>query len=205
MKFYELATLKTVIFGAGKAAPGIQTFLSAADAKGVLLGAWYSDIGSLNEVYLLRGFDSYEELLAERDRVRLSENPFGCVELLVDLTFDSYKPLDFLPPVETGEFGPVYEIRTYETRLNGLAPTIEKWRAAVPKREEYSKLTVAMYSIDGGPRFTQIWPYESANERASVRAKSVAEGAWPPVGGPDWLSENMTSTLVMPMPFSPLK
>jgi hypothetical protein len=205
MEFYELTTLKTVIFGAGKAAPGIQTFLEHPDAKGTLLGAWYSDVGHLNEVYLLRGFESFEDLLAERDRVRLSDNPFGCVEFLLDITMDSYKPLDFLPPVAPGAFGPLYEIRTYHTTLNGLAPTIEKWRDAVPGRTEYSPLTMAMYSIDGGSRFTQIWPYSSANERAAVRAKSVADGAWPPKGGPDFLTPDMTSTLAMPLPFSPLQ
>ncbi|MGB0664494.1 MAG: NIPSNAP family protein [Pontibacterium sp.] len=205
MQYYEIATLRTQLFGAAKAAPGIQAFLAAPEAKGQLLGAWYSDIGALNEVYLLRGFENYEDLLAERDRVRLSDNPFGCVDVLVDLTMDSYKPLDFIAPVTPGKFGPVYEIRTYHTKLNGLAPTIEKWREAVPARTELSSLTVAMYSIDGGPRFTQIWPYASANERAEVRAKSVADGVWPPKGGPDWLAEDMTSTLAMPLPFSPLQ
>ena len=205
MQYYEIVTLKTVIFGAGKAAPGIQAFLEAPEAKGKLFGAWYSDIGDLIEVYLLRGFETEQDMLAERKRARLSENPFNCVELLLDLTFDSYIPLDFMPPIEAGEFGPVYEIRTYHTTLNGLAPTIEKWRDAVPKRTEYSKLTMAMYSIDGGSRFTQIWPYSSTNERAEVRAKTVAEGVWPPKGGPDFLTPNMTSTIAMPLPFSPLK
>jgi hypothetical protein len=205
MKYYELATLHTELFGAGKAAPGIQTFLAEPQAKGKLLGAWSADIGELNNVYLLREFDNYEDLLTERNRVRMSENPFGCMDVLLGLEMDSYIGLDFLPAVETGEFGPVYEIRTYHTKLNGLAPTIEKWREAVPARTEYSGLTVAMYSIDGGPRFTQIWPYKSANERAEVRAKSVADGVWPPKGGPAWLSDRMTSTLAMPLPFSPLK
>ena len=205
MKLYELITLKTVIFGAAKAAPGIQAFLADEDAKGTLYGAWYSDVGQLNEVYLLKGYDSESDLIAERQRSRLSDNPFNCVELLLDITFDSYISLDFMPEITPGEYGPLYEIRTYHTKLNGLAPTIEKWREAVPARTALSALTVAMYSLDGGPRFTQIWPYASANERAELRAKSVAEGVWPPKGGPDWLTSDMTSTLAMPMAFSPLK
>ncbi|MFS8608736.1 MAG: NIPSNAP family protein [Gammaproteobacteria bacterium] len=62
-----------------------------------------------------------------------------------------------------------------------------------------------MYSLDGPTRFTQIWPYESANARAEIRAKTVADGVWPPKGGPDWLTANMTSTLAVPLPFSPLQ
>ena len=85
MKYYELATLSTVIFGAGKAAPGIKDYVSAPNAKGKLLGAWYSDIGRLNEVFVLREFDSPDDLHAERERARRSSNPFGCLEFLTDL------------------------------------------------------------------------------------------------------------------------
>lgn len=203
MHYYELTTLKTVLFGAGKAAAGIQSFLAAG--QGTLLGAWAADIGSLNEVYLLRGFNSLDELVAERQRVLMSDNPYDCLEFLVNYSSDTYLPFDFVPPVQTGNYGAVYEIRTYHTKLNGLAPTIEKWRAAIPARTEQSTMTIAMYALDGAPRFTQIWPYASANQRAEVRAKTVADGIWPPKGGPDWLSPNMTSTLAVPLAFSPLK
>ena len=205
MKYYELATLSTVIFGAGKAAPGIKDYVSAPNAKGKLLGAWYSDIGRLNEVFVLREFNSPDDLHAERERARRSSNPFGCLEFLTDLKMDSYAPLEFIPPVETGDFGPFYEIRTYRMKPNGLAPTEEKWRDAVPTRSTYSPLTIAMYSIDGGSRFTQIWPYRSLDERHAARAKSVADGNWPPKGGPDWLTPDMYSAVALPLAFSPLK
>ncbi len=121
------------------------------------------------------------------------------------MSCDSYVPLDFLPPVEPGEYGKLYEIRTYQPTLNGLAPTIEKWREAVPVREQYSHLTCAMYSLDGPTRFMQIWPYESASARAEARGKSVADGNWRPAGGPAFLRPEMKSTLAIPMAFSPLK
>ena len=108
---------------------------------------------------MLRGFDSLDELAAERERALRSDDPFGCVEHLVDLSFDSYRPLDFLPPVEVGTFGPFYELRSYRMKLNGLMPTMAKWQGAVPGRSAYSPLTIAMYSLDGPPRLTQLWPY----------------------------------------------
>lgn len=203
MKYYELATLKTVIFGGGKAAPSIETWISAG--AGRLCGAWSSDIGSLNEVYLLRGFESTAEMVQERERALRSENPFGCLEHLVGLSMESYATLDFLPPIQPGQFGPFYELRTYRMRPNGLVPTQEKWRGAVPERSAYSPLTIAMYSLDGEPRLTQIWPYRSLEERAKARSQSVADGKWPPKGGPDWLTPFMWSTIAMPLPFSPLK
>lgn len=203
MSYYEIATLDTVIFGAGKASPGIQGWV--AGGRGQLLGAFGTDIGTLNRVFLLRGFDSLAEMMEERERALRSDNPFGCTEHLVGLTMESYRAFDFLPSVETGTFGPVYEFRTYKTKINGIIPTMGKWAEAVPPREEYSKLTVAMYGLDGEPRVTQIWPYASLAARTEARSKSVADGKWPPKGGPDWLSPEMTSQIAMPLPFSPLK
>ena len=156
MSYYELATLDTVIFGAGKASPGIEAWI--AQGQGRLCGAWGTDIGTLNRVFVLRAFDDLQQMMEERERALRSDNPFGCAEHLTALGMESYRALDFLPPVEAGSFGPVYEFRTYRTKVNGIVPTMEKWREAVPPREAYSKLTVAMYGLDGAPRLTQIWP-----------------------------------------------
>lgn len=205
MLYYEIATLKTVMFGAGKAAAGLEAWLKAQEARGKLLGAWFTDIGDLNDVYILRSFETLDAMMAERDRALLSDNPMGCMEFLRGLTFDSYKPFDFLPEVQPGSFGPLYEFRTYKTSLNGILQTQNKWRDAIPKRLEYSPLIIAMYGLDGAPRVTHIWPYASLEERSKVRAQSVADGNWPPKGGPDWLTPDMTSSIAMPMAFSPLK
>lgn len=203
MSYYELATLDTVIFGAGKASPGIEAWVGAG--KGRLLGAWGTDIGTLNRVFLLRGFDTLTDMMDERERALMSADPFGCTDHLVRLEMESYRAFDFLPAVETGSFGPVYEFRTYRAKLNGLHELVQKWRDAVPGREAYSKLTVAMYGLDGEPRLTQIWPYASLAARSEARAKSVQEGAWPPKDGPASLMPEMTSQIAMPLPFSPLK
>lgn len=203
MSFYEIATLSTVIFGAGKAGPGIEAWARAG--AGRLLGAFGTDIGALNKVILLRGFDSLEEMMAERERALRSDDPFGCAEHLTGLTMESYRGLDFLPPVQTGAFGPVYELRTYVMKVNGLMPTMGKWEQAVPPRSEYSPLTVAMYGLDGAPRLTQLWPYPTLEARGRARAQSVADGKWPPKGGPDWLTPDMTSQIMLPLAWSPLQ
>lgn len=199
---YDLSTLRTELFGAGKAAAGIEAWL--AQGEGTLLGAWSSDIGHLNEVYLLRGYEGADQMLAERERLARADNPFGCLDLLTDYRVDSYRALDFMGPVASGALGPVYEIRTYALKLNGLMPTMAKWQAALPERDAYSTCLTAMYAIDGAPRLTQIWPYASLAARSKARAQSVADGKWPPKGGPDWLRPDMTATIAMPMPFSPL-
>jgi len=64
---------------------------------------------------------------------------------------------------------------------------------------------VAMVALDGPLRFTNIWAYPSLDARAKARAESVAQGIWPPKGGPAWLTTAMTSTIAMPTAVSPLK
>lgn len=200
--FYEISTLRTQIFGAGKAAAGIDAWMTKG--AGTLLGAWFSDIGALNEVYLLRSYAAAAEMLDERERLARAENPFGCLDHLVSYQVESYRPLDFMGPVATGALGPVYEIRTYKTKLNGIMPTMQKWAVALPERDAYSTCSIAMYGIDGAPRLTQIWPYASLEARSKARGQSVTDGKWPPKGGPDWLSPDMTSTIALPMAFSPM-
>ncbi|MCZ4093293.1 NIPSNAP family protein [Sinorhizobium psoraleae] len=203
MIYYELATLDTVVFGAGKAAPGIEKWI--AEGRGHLCGAWGTDVGALNRVYLLRSFDEAAEMLAERERALRSDNPFGCVEHLVKLSMDSYRGADFRPHCRSGNLGPIYEFRTYRPKMGALEQLLAAWKEAVPPREEYSPMAVAMYSLDGSLRWTQIWPYGSLAARSEARAKSVAEGKWPPKGGPGLLDPEMTSDIAMPLGFSPLR
>jgi hypothetical protein len=202
MSYYELTTLQTVMGGAAKGAAAIEDWINAG--AGTLHGAWFSDIGSLNEAYLLRGFQNAEAMLWERERLIRSDNPFGCMDLITGYTAESYRALDFMGAPEHGELGPVYEIRSYNMKLNGLLPTMEKWQAALPERNRYSKCAIAMYGIDMQPRLTQIWPYASLEARTTARGQSVADGHWPPAGGPAWLSREMRSTIALPLPFSPM-
>lgn len=202
---YEIATIR---FGLGQAAAvtaGIDATAAGAGAKGRLLGSWTSEIGQLNEAYVLRGYGDASELREEQDRRRGDTNPFGCGDAIVGLTFDSYAPFPFLPPVEPGRYGSVYEIRTYRLKHGGVEPTVAAWKSAIPERVKLSPLVVAMYALDGPARFTHIWPFESLDARAAIRAESVRQGIWPPKGGPAWLTGDMRSTVALPTANSPLR
>ncbi len=201
---YEIATLTIKLGTAAQAIAGIDGYVKAAGAKGTLLGCWASEIGQLNQFYVLRGFADDAELQAERTRAFGTGNPFGCGEAIVTMGFDSYVPFPFLPPVATGKFGKVYEIRTYRLKPGGIPATIAAWQAAVPERVKLSPLVVAMVALDGPPRFTHIWPFASLDARAAIRADAVAKGVWPPKGGPDWLTGDMRSTIALPTAISPL-
>jgi hypothetical protein len=202
---YEIATLRIRLGTLPSVVAGIEATTKSADAKGTLFGCWTSEIGALNEVYLLRGFVDTAELGAERKRLRGTTNPFGCGEVIVGLTFDSYAPFPFLPPIKTGLYGSVYEIRTYRLKHGGVEPTIAAWEAAIPARVKLSPLVIAMHALDGPARFTHIWPFASLDARAGIRADSVKQGIWPPKGGPAWLTGEMQSTIALPTAISPLR
>jgi NIPSNAP len=201
---YEIATLTIKLGTAAQAIAGIDLYVKAADAKGTLRGCWASEIGQLNQLYVLRSFADDAELQAERTRSFGTTDPFGCGEAIVTMELDSYAPFPFLPPVTPAKLGKVYEIRTYKLKAGGIPATIAAWEAAVPERVKLSPLVIAMYALDGPPRFTHIWPFASLDARAAVRADAVAKGIWPPKGGPQWLTGDMRSTIALPTAISPL-
>ncbi len=207
--YYELATM-TLPFGtAGQAATQVQAFTQDTQAQGELLGCWFSDIGQLNQMIVMRGFDTLQALQAERQRTHQHASPFGCGEIFQSLELHSYQGFSWMKPVrptsESGVQGPVYEIRTYGIKPGGEQPTIDLWQQYVPAREKLSPCIVAMVALDGTPRFTNIWAYESLNARSQIRAEAVAQGIWPPKGGPAHLTTNMFSTIALPTAVSPLK
>jgi hypothetical protein len=207
--YYELATM-TLPFGtASQAATNVQTYAAAPDAQGELLGCWFTDIGQLNQMIVLRGFADLTSLQTERERTQQSPNPFGCGEIFQSLEQHSYKGFPWMKPVrpsiETGITGPVYEIRTYGIKPGGMQATIDLWAQYVPPREALSPCTVAMVALDGPLRFTNIWSYPSLDARSKARADAVAQGIWPPKGGPAHLTTSMVSAIAMPTAVSPLK
>jgi succinate dehydrogenase/fumarate reductase flavoprotein subunit len=205
--YYELATM-TLPFGtASQAAINVQTF--AGQGQGELLGCWFTDIGVLNQMIVLRGFDDLATLKAERDRTQQNASPFGCGEIFQSLEQHSYQGFPWMKPVrpsaESGINGPVYEIRTYGIKPGGVQPTIDLWEQAVPARNKISPCVAAMIALDGPLRFTNIWAYPNIESRSKARAEAVALGIWPPKGGPAHLTTSMVSTIAMPTAVSPLK
>ncbi len=110
-----------------------------------------------------------------------------------------------LPPIEPGAYGPFYEIRTYMMEVGGLAPTLENWAEAIPKRAQLSKLVTVMHTTGAALRMVSIWPYTSIGERQKIRAKAIAKGIWPPKDSARYLQTEMLSTIYLPTEFSPLQ
>jgi hypothetical protein len=170
-----------------------------------LLACWYSEIGRVNQILLIRSIADPAAALDARLAAIQSNNPFGIAEFIVDMTMDTYVSFDFVPPMRPGAFGPCYEVRTYGLKPGGLKPTVELWRKAMPGRLTVSPLLAAMTSVSGTvARLLHIWPYKSFDERARLRDKAVADGVWPPPGGPGLLVSQQVD-IYLPAKFSPLR
>ena len=207
--YYELATL-TLPFGTlGQAATQVQAFASDPEARGELLACWSSDLGELNRLIVLRSFADLATLEAERQRTQLSASPFGCGDLYLSLNLESFRGFPWMKPLrpsaESGIVGPVYEIRTYGIKPGGVQPTLDLWQQSLPARDALSPCVVAMLALDGPLRFTNIWAYPTLEARSRARTDAVAQGIWPPKGGPAHLSTQMVSTIALPTAVSPLK
>jgi hypothetical protein len=183
----------------------VERRLSAGVYPGQLLGCWYSDIGVVNQILLIHAGVDEPARTDARAKILESSDPFGLCELLVGMTMDTYVAFPFLPPMKAGQYGPIYEVRSYVVRPNGLGPTIELWREALPARMTLSPVLAAMYSVSGAiSRFMHIWPYASLEQRQRLRSQAVSDGVWPPPGGPDHFI-SMQSDIFLPADYSPMR
>lgn len=207
--FYDLSILTLPMGTAGPAAEALHRHVTQSPDRGQWLGCWMADIGLLNQMWMLRGFSTLDALRHARVESQRSANPLGVGEIAQAIEQHSYQGFDWMPPVrpsaESGLLGPVYEIRTYGIKPGGTQPTMDLWREALPARDKLSPCIVAMVALDGPPRFTNIWPYSSLDARSKARSDAVAQGIWPPKGGPAWLTTAMHSTIGLPTANSALR
>jgi hypothetical protein len=100
------------------------------------------------------------------------------------------------------EVAMLYEVRTYTFRPGTLPEFVERYSKRLPLREKHSKLG-AFWTTEVGPlnQAIHVYPYESLEQRTSVRdamAKDTALAQLP--GGRDLLVEQQAE-IVTPAPF----
>jgi hypothetical protein len=202
---YDVTTITVQPNTHGKALGPIEQWLKANPRKGEFLACLACEIGDLNTIMLIHHCANEADMTADRESVAKSANPFGCVELIAGMSADSFVMFPFIPAIKPGQYGPIFEVRTYRFKPNGLAPTIKAWEKAVPGRQKLSPILAAMYSVTGQmTRFMHIWPYPSLEVRAATRKTAIETGVWPPAGGPDYLS-TMRTDIYLPASFSPIR
>lgn len=172
---------------------------------GKLVACWRPEFGPFSHLLLIRTFEDPGEWYSERRRISTSSNPFGCGDDLIDLSFEAYEPYDgFEFPV--GSVGPFFEMRSYKVKPGGFHPLRPEWTAIKPERDRFSLTMMVMGSLDGSSRAVSIWPYQTLEQRADIRAKVFAEcKGWPTPSGIHFFDPaRMISNLYIPVPGSPL-
>jgi hypothetical protein len=188
-----------------KALPGVEQWLKANPRKGEFLACLATDIGDLNQILLMHHYASEADLAADRDSVARDANPYGCLDLTDGRSANTFHQFPFLSPIKPGNYGPIFEVRTYLLKPTGLPPTLAAWEKQAPVRMKLSPILAAMYSTTGQvTRFMHVWPYPDLITRANTRKTAVDTGVWPPPGGPDQLL-TMHNDIYLPAAFSPIR
>jgi hypothetical protein len=181
------------------------------DDYGKLEGYWSTEIGPLNQVLHMWSYRDFEE--RAKLRAELSKNPRWGGEYLPlirpMLMRQDVRLLNALrAPVAPASTGNIYEFRNYRAKPAGAAKQwLDAFTAVLPAREKYSKIVGLWQTEAGQPNeICHIWAYPDLNARAETRAAALKDPAWQEFLGKNLsLLEDMSSTVMLPAPHSPLR
>ncbi|HEY7517021.1 MAG TPA: NIPSNAP family protein [Methylomirabilota bacterium] len=171
-----------------------------------LTGFFHTEIGPLNEIiHIWRYAD-----LAERARIRAEAAkdpnwPPKIQEFIRKMNSEIVVPFGFVPQVQPGTLGPIFELRYYTLKAGKLPELAKAWEGALAERIKMSPIVLAG-GVEFGKAnaFVHIWAYSSLDQRGQIREEARKRGVWPPPGGGDRLIE-MKNKIMLPSSFSPLQ
>lgn len=186
----------------------LKTFgdaLPGREKHSKLAAFWFTEIGPLNQVIHVWGYDSVEE----RNRTRAAAAADGSWPpkvggMIVDMKSEILIPATFSPELAPADVGPFFEMRSYVIKPGSAPAMAERWAEYLPGRLELSPL-VGAYTSDIGElnQWVHIWAYKSLDQRMEVRDKAKAGGIWPPAG--DSPVVHQESKIMLAAPFSPIR
>jgi NIPSNAP len=180
------------------------------DNYGKLEGYWQTEIGPLNQVIELWGYQDLNQrarLLAE-----LNTDPRWSTECMPLLRphlmhqeirlLNEVRPLK--PPVQTPN---VYEFRHYRTIPGGVARWLELFTGVLEVREKYTWM-VGLWATEA-PQVNEVchmWAYSDLNARAAARTAMQKDPSWMAfLRDNTGLLEEQHSIVMLPAPHSPLQ
>jgi hypothetical protein len=170
-----------------------------------LAAMWHTEIGRLNEITHVWGYDS----LGAREKIRAEAVKAGAWppkvgEYIHDMRSEIFIPQPFSPPLEPSNHGPIFEMRSYVMQYGGAAEMSKRWQENLPNRLKLSPL-IGVFTSDCGPlnQWVHIWAYKSLEHRTEIRTKAQKEGIWPPPGSSPLVTQE--TKIMLPAPFSPIR
>jgi hypothetical protein len=183
---------------------GVERWLRGDGKAGTLHACWYSNLGPANRILVWRGFDDAEALVQEQLRHAGSSDSYGAADYLAGLSSNIFHEIDFVGPPSPDVRGPLFEVRDYVLRFDGLDRLFDLWRPALPGRLALAPWVTALYSLTGAaPRVLHIYPWASLAQRDAVRDGARAVG-WPPLDAPKQI-ERQESTIYLASADSPIQ
>ena len=178
--------------------------LPAREKYSKLAAFWHTDIGPLNQVIHVWGYESLEE----REHVRAEASkadgwPPPSDGVILNMNSEIWTPAPFMRPMGGDQaLGNIYEMRIYTYEPGSIPELIRKWTEALPYREEFSPLAAGMYTELGGlNRWMHVWPYKDLADRARVREEASKSPHWPS-GAPGRVRQE--NKILIPASFSPM-
>ena len=169
-----------------------------------LAAFWHTDLGPLNQVIHVWGYESLDE--RTRIRAEASNDPHWPPPShgnILNQNSEIWSPAPFMRPLGGGQaLGNIYEMRVYTYETGSIPELIRRWTEAIPYREEVSPLAAGMSTEFGGlNRWMHVWPYKDLNHREQARKDSRKSGHWPS-GAPGLVSQE--TKIMLPASFSPM-
>jgi hypothetical protein len=182
----------------------IERWLAREEDSGTLKACWHSRLGVGDRILLWRSFENADQFDDAMLRLSTSSDPFGTGEHLDSLGTNAFRTVPFAGPISAAVRGPLFEVRDYTMKPDGLGNLLALWRPLLPARLQLAPWVTAMYALSGkAPRVLHIYPWASLDERARTRDAAQAVG-WPPAGAPAQILVQET-TIYLAAPFSPVQ
>jgi len=169
-----------------------------------LAAFWHTDIGPLNQVIHVWGYENLEEREHVRAEAAKEEHwPPPSNGAVLNMNSEIWTPAPFMRPMGGDQaLGNIYEMRIYTYTPGSIPELIRKWTEALPYREEFSPLAAGMYTELGGlNRWMHVWPYKDLTDRARIREEASKSPHWPS-GAPGRVKQE--NKIMIPASFSPM-
>jgi NIPSNAP len=173
-----------------------------------LYGLWHTEIGPLNQILHMWGYESLQEranIRAAASRDASGKWPPNTNDLLVSQESDILVPINGMqhhPGVQ--ELGGLYELRMYTYPSGAVSGVAETFAAAYPARHGVYPVG-GIWTSDLGNlnRLYQLFPYKNWDHRDQVRRELREKKLWPPHTEVHPLTQLVRH--MVPATFSPLR
>ena len=200
--------MRTYLLKPGTAQQAEDAFGAAIEARAKLsriAGFWRTEVGTLNQIIHIWPYaDLNERDKTRAEAIRAGIWPPKISEFLLEMESKILHPAPFSPAFEPGEYGNIYEFRTYTYGPGAIPKVIDAWSSRIKERTAVSPLIFAGYTDIGAlNQWIHVWAYKNMGERERLRAQAMKPGQWPPPRGEGVVLHKQENTFAVPAKWSP--